>query len=85
MLNLMSDTDSALTTNNGNNLRLLFKIFADLFEKQLPFIRNKKLHESFVQAIEGNKQEEARTTESINYREVNEFFTKASNSLNDSL
>lgn len=86
MLNLMIDTDSALATNNGSNLRLLFKTFAGLFEMQLPFIHNKRLHDTFVQCVEGNKQGEARQSNgSINLCEVNQFFTKASNSLNDSL
>lgn len=86
MLNLMTDTDSALTTNNAINLRLLFKVFANLSQMQLPFIHNEKLHEAFVLCVEGNKQEEARLSNGrINWCAVNEFFVKASNTLNDSL
>lgn len=88
MMNLAPDTDSALITNNGSNLRLLFKVNRYLSQVQLPFIHNKRLHEAFVQAIEGNKQQEARllnNNDRINLSEVNEYFIKAANGLNDSL
>lgn len=86
MLNLVADTDSALATNNAIEMRLLFKVFADLFQKQLPFVRNRKLYDVFVQCVEGNKVGEASLSNGrINWCEVNGFFVKASNTLNDSL
>lgn len=87
MLDLVIDTDSALATNNGPNMRLLFKVFADLFQKQLPFIpKNGKLYNAFVQCVAGNRLGEARLANGhINWPEVNGFFIKASNTLNDSL
>lgn len=88
MINLAPDTDSALITNNGRNLRLLYKVNRYLSQMQLPFIHNKRLHEAFVQAIEGNRQQEAlllNNNDRINYREVNKYFIIASNALNDSL
>lgn len=82
----MADTDFALATNNGINLRLLFKVFADLFQKQLPCVQNRRLYRAFVQCAEGNKQEEARLSNGrINWCKVNEFFTKASNDFNNLL
>lgn len=86
MLDLVIDTDSALATNNGPNLRLLFKVFANLFRKQLPCIQNRKLYDTFVQCAEGNEEGEAKLANGrINWPEVNGFFIKASNTLNDSL
>lgn len=86
MLTLMTDTDSALTTNNAINLRFLFKVFANLSQMQLQFICDRKLHEAFVLCVKGNREEEARLSNGrINWCAVNEFFVKASNTLNDSL
>lgn len=85
---LTSETDLSLKTNNGNSLRILFKVFGNLFQKQLPFISNKRLHKNFVQAVEGNRQEEARLAKHnnrIDWCAVNKFFVKAANGLNDIL
>lgn len=80
MLTLMTDTDSALTTNNAINLRFLFKVFANLSQMQLQFIRDKKLHDAFVLCVERNREEEARLSNGrIDWCAVNEFFVKASN------
>lgn len=88
MRNLTVETNLSLATNNGNSLRLLFKVFGYLFQEQLPFIHNKRLHDAFAEAVEGNRQEEARLLHNhdrINWCAVNEFFVKASNALNDNL
>lgn len=86
MLNIMNDTDSALTTNNAVNLRFLFKVFANLSQMQLQFIRDRRLHEAFVLCVKGNREEEARLANGcIDWCAVNEFFVKASNILNDIL
>lgn len=88
MQNLAPETDLALTTNNGNSLRLLFKVYGYLYQMQIPFTHNRRLREAFVQAVEGNKREEARLLNNnnrINYPKVNEFFVIAANSLNDIL
>lgn len=84
MLNLMSDTDLALKMKNPDTMGLLFKTFANLFQMQLPFIRDQKLYDAFVQAVEGNKQQEAALASSgWNTAGINAFFAKASNLLND--
>lgn len=86
MLNIMNDTDAALTTNNAINLRLLFKVFASLSQMQLQFIRDKPLHEALVLCVQGNREEEARLSNGcIDWVAVNKFFVKASNALNDCL
>lgn len=88
METLAPESDSALITNNGSNLRLLFKVFEYLYQMQLPFIHNKRLHAAFVQAVKGCKQEAERLlndNDRINLCEVNEYFVKVGNALNDSL
>lgn len=82
----MNDTDSALATNNPINLRFLFKTYADLSEKELPYIQDRKLYEAYVQCVTANRQEQARLSNGrINYCAVNVFFVNAANGLNDSL
>lgn len=88
MWNLAPETDLASITNNGNSLRLLFKVNRYLSQVQLPFIHNERLHEAFVQAIQANRQQEALLSNNchrINYPEVNKYFILATNGLNDSL
>lgn len=86
MRNLMNDTDAALATNNPTNLRFLFKTYADLSEKELPCIEDKKLYQAYVACVKANRQEQARLSNGrINYCAVNTFFVNAANGLNDSL
>lgn len=88
MQNLAPETDLALTTNNGQSLRLLFKVFGLLYKEQIPLTSNKRLRAAFAQAVEGNKREEARLLNNnyrINYPIVNQFFVVAGNALNEIL
>lgn len=78
MQNLSPETDLSLKTNNRDSARLLFKVFANLYQQQIPYIHDAKLREVFVQGVAGNiEQETALTKGPINYTKVNEFFTKA--------
>lgn len=88
MENLGEESDSALRTNNGTKLRLLFKVYAYLFQEQLPFVHKRRLHDVFVQAVAGNRQEEARlanNNDRINYGAANRYFAISANALNDAL
>lgn len=82
----MFDTDFALRTNNAINLRFLFKAYALLTEKELPFIQDERLREAFEQCVVANRQEQARLSNGrINLCAVNKFFESASNAMNDIL
>lgn len=86
MLNVVYDTDYGLITNNASYLRLVFKVFANLYQMQLPIIHDKRLRKTFVETIGEIKPGEERLSNgSVNYRLLNKFFTKISNDLNDSL
>lgn len=86
MKDLSIDTDTALVTGNAINLRFLFKVFADLTEKDLPFIRDRRLYAAYVECLKANRQEQARLSNGcIDYCAVNEFFKNAANALNDIL
>lgn len=86
MVDLLIDADSALKSNNIGVLRLLFKVYAYLFELQLPNIHDKQIHNDYVQAVAGcEKQIAALSNGCMNLTEINGFFTNASNTLNDSV
>lgn len=85
-LHLQTDTNESLETHNRRLLQLLYKVFGDLFEKQIPYIQNKRLRAIYAQAVEGNKQQEEELKRGhFNLDSINLFFTIASNNLNDFL
>lgn len=82
----MDYTDEALATYNIDLYQLMSHVYADLFEKQLPYIHNKQLRSLWIQARAANLRFEEQAKRGIfNYQAINQFFTTAVNGLNDFL
>lgn len=81
------DTDESIDTRNARLMQLLYKVYRDLFEKQVPYIHNRELRAKYVQAVEANRQlEKALSKEpTMNLHLVSKFFKTAANSFNDFL
>lgn len=86
MSDLSYETDAALRTNDSSALRLLFKVFVEIYEHLLPCAKDKPTREGLIQAKNGNRAEEIRMINThgyINLTAINEFFVKASNGVNN--
>lgn len=82
----MVDTEESLETRNAKLLEVLFRVFGDLFEEQIPHIKNGQLRRIYAQAVEGNRQKEKELAhEPMNMYSMNEFFSNACNTLTNFL
>lgn len=86
LLFVMYDSDTALATKNSSYLLLVFKVSVYLYQMQLPFIENKQIYAIFVEIIETSEQiKEHLSNGHIDLCEINDFYIKFCNALNDNL
>lgn len=89
MLNLLTDSDNIFKCNDTMSLRLLLKIFGNLYQSQLPHIHDKKIHDVFAETVEKIDEQEAGITSGCmnlnQMNQINALFVKVSNILNDRL
>lgn len=75
---ILSDVDEALRTKNKRLLQFVFKIFAEICEKTLPYIRSPKLHSMYIQAVQTNRQyEQMLANGPLDMNKINQYFTQS--------
>lgn len=59
MVDLLSETDSALKSNDSSYMRVIYKVYGDLFRAVLPYIRDKHVHDIIAKTVQENQQQQA--------------------------
>lgn len=82
----MTEVDSAIEKKNSDTLRLLYKVYAELFQRLLPHIRDKKIHAVIVKTIKRCKQQRrASVNGCIHLTSINRMSMQLSKAWNNGL
>lgn len=82
----MYDTDKALIMKNSSYVLVSFKVYANLYQVLLPFIRDRRMYQVIVESLEAGKPLlESLTNGEIDLCAINEVVRKGSNDLHDCL